>query len=135
MHRFRAPQGVLRRSELREQAPAGSRAPHPIPGQPEVSIIIPTFRRPALLRRAVLSCCSQWVAWGSPYEILVVDNAPDGSAEAVIAALDTGDVPLRYVSERRPGISHARNAGFHHARGRFLALMDDDERAGPDWLL
>jgi GT2 family glycosyltransferase len=102
---------------------------------PEVSIVIPTFRRPALLRRAILSCCQQQVAGGRTYEILVVDNCPDGSAEAMVAALDTGRVRLRYVSEKRPGISHARNAGFSHARGRLLALIDDDERADPDWLL
>lgn len=102
--------------------------------RPDVSIVIPTFRRPALLRRTLLSCCGQQVAWGGSYEIVVVDSAPDGSVEAVIAGIDTGGVPLRHVTERRPGISHARNTGLRAARGRWLALIDDDERAGSDWL-
>jgi glycosyltransferase involved in cell wall biosynthesis len=105
-----------------------------LPQTPEVTIVVPTFRRPDLLRRTVLSCLGQRVAGGSGYEILVVDNDPEGSARTVVEALDTGHVPLRYVHEPRPGISHARNAGFAHARGRLLALIDDDERASPDWL-
>jgi succinoglycan biosynthesis protein ExoM len=104
-------------------------------GEPEVSIIVPTFRRPKWLRAALSSCLAQQTASGRPFEIVVVDNAPDGSAAPIVAAIDAGNVELRYVHEPRPGISHARNAGFANARGCWLALMDDDERASADWLL
>ena len=102
--------------------------------EPEVSIVIPTFQRPDDLRDALRSCLTQRANSGRPFEIVVVDNSSDGSAAPVVAGLEPGIIPVRYVHEPRPGISRARNAGFANARGRFLALIDDDERASPDWL-
>ena len=97
------------------------------------SIIIPTYRRPDTLVPAVCSCLAQEGA-GS-YEIIVVDNNPDGSARAVVAGLVAdGQAPVRYVAEPRPGISHARNTGVAAARGRYLAFLDDDQRADLGWL-
>lgn len=106
----------------------------PVPAEPEVSIIVPTFHRPEFLREALRSCLAQRTDSDSPFEIVVVDNASDSSAAAIVAELAGGSIPVRYVHEPRPGISHARNAGFARARGRFLALIDDDEQASPDWL-
>lgn len=97
------------------------------------SIIIPTYKRPDTLVRAVLSCLAQQGA--EPYEIIVIDNNPDGSARDVVSALPRdGQAPICYISERRPGISHARNTGVAAAQGRFLAFLDDDQAADPGWL-
>jgi succinoglycan biosynthesis protein ExoM len=45
-----------------------------------------------------------------------------------------GAIPVHYVVEDRPGISHARNTGLAHAAGRYVAFIDDDEEAAPRWL-
>jgi succinoglycan biosynthesis protein ExoM len=117
-------------NDLREDA--GARAE---PEGPEVSIVIPTFRRPRNLSRALESCLDQRTASGRAYEIVVVDNAPEGSAALVVAEVcRNAAVAIRYVHEPRPGISHARNAGLTFARGRFVAMLDDDERASAHWL-
>lgn len=100
----------------------------------ETSILIPTYNRPDLLARAVASCLAQ-EGVDTPYEIVVVDNNPDGSARAAVAAMAArSPVPIRYVGEPRPGISHARNTGVAAAAGRYVAFLDDDEEAGPGWL-
>jgi len=100
----------------------------------ETSVVILTFRRPDDLARAIDSVLAQRGVAGS-YEIVVVDNDPDGSARAMVEAI-AGEscVPVRYVHEMRPGISHARNSGVASAVGRYLAFLDDDEEAEPDWL-
>ena len=99
----------------------------------EVSIVIPTYNRPLLLARAVSSCLSQQV--DARYEIVIVDNNPDGGARSQVAAMaQDSAVPIRYVGEPRPGISHARNTGIAAARGRYVAFLDDDEEALPGWL-
>ena len=100
----------------------------------ETSIVIPTYRRPEHLARAVASCLAQEGEVGA-FEIVVVDNDAEGSARADVAAMAAAaPVPIRYVAEERPGISHARNAGVANARGRYLAFLDDDEEADPGWL-
>jgi succinoglycan biosynthesis protein ExoM len=100
----------------------------------ETSIVIPTYRRPEDLTRAVDSVLAQQDV-ATAYEIIVIDNDPDGSAEPVVRAIASQSrVPLRYVCEPRPGISHARNTGVAHASGTYLAFLDDDEEADPHWL-
>ena len=100
----------------------------------ETSIVIPTYRRPAHLARAIASCLAQ-AGEADAYEILVIDNDAAGSAEAAVAAIAAVNaVPIRYVGEPRAGISHARNTGVVSAEGRYLAFLDDDEEADPGWL-
>jgi succinoglycan biosynthesis protein ExoM len=100
----------------------------------ETSIVILSYRRPRDLERAVASVLAQQGV-ATAYEILVVDNDPEGSAAPVVAAMASRSaVPIRYVAEPRPGISHARNTGVAHAAGRYLAFLDDDEEADPRWL-
>jgi succinoglycan biosynthesis protein ExoM len=100
----------------------------------DVSIIIPTFRRPALLRAAIASLLAQQKLDASA-EIVVIDNDPAGSAAEVVTELAPGSpLELRYLREPRPGISHARNAGVAASRGFYVAFLDDDEAASPLWL-
>ncbi|MDR3499414.1 MAG: glycosyltransferase family 2 protein [Parvibaculum sp.] len=100
-----------------------------------ISILIPTFRRAVLLTRAVESCLAQDVPESLPFEIVVIDNDPERSAEATVAALAIrASRPLRYVHQPEPGVSMARNAGVAAARGQYAAFLDDDERASPQWL-
>src|ERR1700735_5323985 len=90
-------------------APAQSRA------MVETSVVIPSYRRPADLQRTIASVLAQ-EGVAAAYEILVVDNDPDGSAAPAVAAMIAhGAAPIRYVREPRPGISHARNTGIAHA--------------------
>jgi glycosyltransferase involved in cell wall biosynthesis len=94
--------------------------------EPDVSVIIPTFRRPELLKEAVLSALAQE---GVALEIVVVDDSPEGSAQRVIEAL--ADPRVTYVrndppSGGRPAL--VRNAGWSKARGRFIHFLDDDDR-------
>ena len=97
-----------------------------------VSVVIPTFRRPDGLRRAVQSVIAQV---RQPDEVVIVDNDPDGSAAGIAANMKAvAHFPVIYVHEPRPGVSNARNAGFAAATGRFIAFLDDDEVASPDWL-
>lgn len=101
----------------------------------QVSVVIPTFRRPELLKIAVDSSLDQTSLASDACEIVVVDNSPEGSARNQIEAYGpNGRFDVRYVHEPRPGISRARNAGIKAARGRFIAFLDDDEDAAPGWL-
>ena len=100
-----------------------------------VSVVVPTLRRPAPLKRALTSLLAQKLAAGDAFEIVVVDNSSDGDAEALVRDVAAGaSTPVRYVSETVPGVSTARNRGVREANGAWIAFLDDDEEAGPEWL-
>jgi glycosyltransferase involved in cell wall biosynthesis len=97
-----------------------------------LSVLIPTFRRPDSLARALKSVFAQELV---PDEIVVADNDPDGSAKAVVDALRAATpCPLVYVHAAEPGVANARNAGFAAASGARIAQLDDDESAPSGWL-
>jgi len=89
--------------------------------RPDVSVVIPTHDRPALLRRALASVERQ--AFRS-LEIVVVDDG-DGSGAALAA--QSAARPLRTVDNARRGQVAARNRGIAAATGRFIAFLDDDD--------
>ncbi len=101
---------------------------------PLVSIVIPTLRRPGPLALAAASALAQDLE-GLSAELVVVDNDPDASARPQVAALaKAGPLVVHYVHAAEPGVANARNAGVAAANGAFIAFLDDDEIAPPDWL-
>ena len=66
-------------------------------------------------------------------EIIVVDNSPHQARARRFAERYAGNARLSYLVEPRAGLSNARNCGAAAARGRIVAYLDDDARAGPGW--
>lgn len=115
--------------------PPDRAGPGPGPGDLRdlVCVAICTCDRHAPLRRTLQSLLRQSVRRG--FRVIVADNglAP---AEAVVAAFRDG---LDIVFERveTPGLTAVRNRSLALARdsgARFLACIDDDETAEPEWL-
>lgn len=107
---------------------------------PEISIIVCTLNRAALLRQALASLRKLRTAGLFTYEIVVVDNGSTDATRAVVeeaqaAACRTGQATIRYVLCALRGIVPARNCGLAEARGSWIAFFDDDQLAEPDWLL
>lgn len=90
---------------------------------PRVSVIIPTFHRPAPLARALDSVLAQ--TW-TDFNVFVVDDGPDDAAESVVRRVD--DPRLHYLRhEASRGAGAARNTGLRQATGEFVAFLDDDD--------
>jgi glycosyltransferase involved in cell wall biosynthesis len=102
---------------------------------PDVSAVVCTYDRPELLRRALASLLTQTLA-PERFEIVVVDNGPDAAVASVVERLgrDVGSPPVVVVRESSVGSGHARNAGVAASQGRYVAFIDDDATAAPDWL-
>src|SRR5215203_4433469 len=99
----------------------------------EVSIVIPTYNRSALLRNVVCSVLGQDSQ--CTFEIVVVDNNSSDDTKAVVDSL-MKDHPgkLRYVLETKQGNAHARNRGVETAKGVIIAFVDDDVTVESNWL-
>lgn len=88
---------------------------------PKVSVIIPTYNREALLKQAVDSVQKQTY---NDLEIIIVD---DGSnANTADLANEFPDNVL-YLKQDHAGLNAARNFAIDHARGEYIALLDDDD--------
>jgi len=102
---------------------------------PLISVIMPTYNRADMLRGALESLMRQEAGGAFSYEIIVVDNAStDGTKAVVHQVAAESPVPVRYYHQDVPGDAPTRNCGVTHARGEWLAFVDDDELAAPDWL-
>jgi succinoglycan biosynthesis protein ExoM len=100
-----------------------------------ISVVMPTYNRPRPLVRALASLMAQRNLESLDPEIIVVDNSSDGNARDAVAALaSNSQLSVQYISEPRPGVANARNAGVSAAQGRWIAFLDDDEEADPNWL-
>ena len=110
---------------------------NPAPGsRPTIAIGIVTFRRPTLLGGLLDELAGRLPPAGADAFVVVVDNDPEGSAEAVAGARRAAfPVPLRYRREVLPGVSFARNAALAEADlADLVAFIDDDMRPAPGWL-
>lgn len=101
----------------------------------DVSVIVPTMRRPESLERALRSLFAQTDVAGRIASIIVVDNDPQGTAAGTVQALAAeAPSPLIYRHEARPGVATARNAGLAATDAPLIAFLDDDEAASSGWL-
>ncbi len=95
---------------------------------PDVTVVVITHRGRQLLPGCLDSLAAQTVA----HRLLVIDNASaDGSAELLAGRLAPGQV-LRL--ERNTGFAGGVARALPRVRTRFVALLNDDAVAAPDWL-
>jgi GT2 family glycosyltransferase len=102
-----------------------------MPTVPIVSVIIVAWNSAKHLTHC-LNCLSRQTF--RDFEVIVVDN---GSQDNAAAGLEQKYVQLALRLERLPtnrGFAHANNLGAALARGTWLALLNADAFAEPDWL-
>lgn len=95
---------------------------------PLVSIMIPTYRRPDLLREAVKSALAQITTVS--FEVVVVDNDNEyGMAEEVDKVISSFDVPnLRHFrNQANVGLYGNWNRCIELARGHWITILNDDD--------
>ncbi|QII84769.1 glycosyltransferase [Bordetella hinzii] len=100
-----------------------------------ITVCIATYRRAPLLDALLGDLAAQTLV---PAQVVVVDSDAAGSARAVVQArqpaLQALGVRLDYAIQPEKNISLTRNMTVALARGQWLAMIDDDERAPPQWL-
>ncbi len=96
---------------------------------PLISVVIPTYNRERFLVSAIDSILAQTL---QDFELLIVDDAStDGTAD-LLAKLAVKDNRIKILrTSVNSGCNVARNLGFLHVRGHYVALLDDDDVAMP----
>lgn len=99
-----------------------------------VSVVIPTYKRPIYLKRAIDSVLNQ--TYENVELIVVDDNNPDTPAR-----LETEDLMAHYSDnpkvkylkhDKNRNGSAARNTGWRAATGEYITYLDDDDEIAPE---
>jgi succinoglycan biosynthesis protein ExoM len=100
----------------------------------DVNICICTFRRPHLAK-TLESLASLNISHDTKVSVIIADNDETPSAEAQIKEISkTYRYPISYVHAPARNISIARNACIEASKAKYVAFIDDDEIADPNWL-
>ncbi|RUV19726.1 glycosyltransferase family 2 protein [Mesorhizobium sp. M7A.F.Ca.MR.245.00.0.0] len=99
-----------------------------------IDIGVCTFRRPELAD-TLRSLDAMEMPAGFDIRIIVADNDDTPTARDLVAALSRElTVPIHYRHAPARNISIARNACLDASTADFVAFIDDDETATPQWL-
>lgn len=113
---------------LADTTPSGTTPPVQ---SPRASVCIATHKRPDSLERLLTSLTEQEGA--PPFDVVVVDNDGERTGRAV-ADRFVKRLHLTYLAEPTRGLARVRNHAVAASLGTFLAFIDDDEWATPQWL-
>ena len=91
----------------------------------EIAVIIPTYNRCDLLKRAINSVIKQTI---TPKEIIIVDN---GSTDQTYQMVSSLFPEINYFIEKKRGVSAARNKGILESKSKWIAFLDSDDAWKP----
>ncbi len=91
---------------------------------PDISIIIPTHRRPKSLGY-LLSSIKKHLPENCEAEIIVVSNFEDKATLNMVSSL-AENLPIIYKTANTLGVNSARNLGLSFASGSIILFLDDD---------
>lgn len=96
---------------------------------PKISVVMPTYNRPAYLAMAIESVLSQTY---KNFEFIIVDNGSNAPTRHILKNFARLDSRIRLVFlPQNKGISYARNLGNDLARGKYIVVMDSDDYSVP----
>lgn len=91
--------------------------------EPLVSVVIPTYQRPQLVKRAVESALKQTL---NQIEVIVVIDGVHEETSKILATFE--DTRLKVIElPTNQGSRAARNAGINAAVAEWIAFLDDDD--------
>ncbi len=99
-----------------------------IPYRPFFSVIITTYNRAHLIRRALISILNQterdWEA------IVVDDESTDFTYLKILPFLESYN-KIRYFRKIHSGEAMSKNAGINLSRGKYISFLDSDDEYDP----
>jgi len=107
--------------------------------KPRVSVVVPSYERPAMLERCLFALAAQELP-GAEFEIIVVHDGPSAptrklAAQWAATLAKCGGPSLRFHAPPHGGPAAARNAGWRLAEADIVAFTDDDTVPEPRWLV
>jgi glycosyltransferase involved in cell wall biosynthesis len=101
----------------------------------KIDIIICTYNRAGLLKRAIESILACKVPAGLSATLTVVDNKSSDETKTIVDGfVGISQIAVRYLFEKRQGKSQALNTALEHVTGDLIAFTDDDITVDKGWI-
>jgi succinoglycan biosynthesis protein ExoM len=109
----------------------------PPAARPHICVCICTYKRLPFLKRLLAELAAQETDDQFTYSVVVADNDAHESAATVVVGSAAAVPHMRstYCVEPRQNIALTRNKAIEHAKGDFIAFIDDDEWPTRRWLV
>ena len=97
--------------------------------EPFFSIIIPTYNRALLIKKAIESVLQQnFYDW----ELIIVDDGSTDNTRGIVESYSNNRI--RYIYQQNAERSEARNNGIKNAQGEYICFLDSDDYFLPNRL-
>ena len=101
--------------------------------EPQLSIVVPVFNEVDNIRPLVAEVDAAIGPLATSWELLLVDDGSGDGSDVLLDELARADAHLRVLHfERNCGQSAALDAGFRHAAGRVVVMLDADLQTDPE---
>ena len=96
--------------------------------QPFISIIITTYNRSQLIKRALNSLILQAE---TDWEAIIIDDGSEDDTYSQVLPYLTSHNNIKYLRRLHGGEASAKNEGINASRGRFISFLDSDDEYDP----
>ena len=91
---------------------------------PTISVIVPVYNTASYLSRCIESLVNQTY---SDLQIILIDDGSTDESGTIADEWQTKDPRIEVYHQQNQGQSAARNEGWQHARGEYIAFVDSDD--------
>ncbi len=101
----------------------------------KASVVVVNWNRSRLLERCLASLAAQRVT--AEFEVILVDNGSDDDSVEMALTQYSHSAAFSLIvirNDENRGFCGANNQGIDRARGMYVALLNNDAEAEPDWL-
>lgn len=98
---------------------------------PLVSIIVPTYNVKHYIRECIDSILNQTY---KNIEIIIVNDGSTDNSMYMINDYITSIDKIKVINQENQGLSAARNSGIEKANGKYIAMIDSDDKIKPDFI-
>ncbi len=95
---------------------------------PKISVVMATYNRADTVPRAIESILNQTF---KDFEFIIVNDGSADETQTILESYTQRDRRVKIVVQKNEGPARARNHGVQHAKGKYIAFMDDDDLSLP----
>lgn len=98
----------------------------------KISIILAAYKRPDLLKKALIAIAQQTYS-KKKFELVIVDDSGTQLNKKLVESFQK-KFQVQYFSDNHQGTAKARSKAFQNANGEIFAFMDEDTIPEKEWL-